>query len=177
MILKLLDKLGRKTPIIPGVLIILISLFLFDKSDSNQMLLYVAILFGLGEGLLNASTNTLFADKAPKGYEGVTMGLLRTFGDLGFMIGPPILGFIIQKWNYRSALITDGVILLMFSTIVILFTTETKGLKKEPTIVVSYLFNHLFRVLFAAALLPAPLPVFGVIFNVSMVFFKVFLQE
>ena len=94
------------------------------------MLLYVAILFGLGEGLLNASTNTLFADKAPKGYEGVTMGLLRTFGDLGFMIGPPILGFIIQKWNYRSALITDGVILLVFSTLVILFTTETKGLKK-----------------------------------------------
>ena len=127
----LVDKLGRKTPIIPGVLIILISLFLFDKSDSNQMLLYVAILFGLGEGLLNASTNTLFADKAPKGYEGVTMGLLRTFGDLGFMIGPPILGFIIQKWNYTSALITDGVILLVFSTLVILFTTETKGLKKN----------------------------------------------
>ena len=59
------------------------------------------------------------------------MGLLRTFGDLGFMIGPPILGFIIQKWNYTSALITDGVILLMFSTLVILFTTETKGLKKK----------------------------------------------
>ena len=85
-----------------------------------------AILFGIGEGALNASTNTLFADKAPKGYEGLTMGLLRTFGDLGFMIGPPILGFIIQKWNYSSALLIDGIILAVCSSLVIFFTAETK---------------------------------------------------
>tara|TARA_B100000029_G_scaffold418313_1_gene423291 strand:- start:693 stop:1916 length:1224 start_codon:yes stop_codon:yes gene_type:complete len=126
----LVDKLGRKKLIIPGVLIILISLFMFNKSDNYQMILYVAILFGIGEGALNASTNTLFADKAPKGYEGLTMGLLRTFGDLGFMIGPPILGFIIQKWNYSSALLTDGIILAVCSSLVIFFTAETK-IKKD----------------------------------------------
>ncbi len=122
----LVDKLGRKKLIIPGVLIILISLFLFNKSESYQMILYVAILFGIGEGALNASTNTLFADKAPQGYEGLTMGLLRTFGDLGFMIGPPILGFTIQKWNFSSALLIDGVILAVCSSLVIFFTAETK---------------------------------------------------
>ena len=54
------------------------------------------------------------------------MGLLRTFGDLGFMIGPPILGFIIQKWNYSSALLIDGIILAVCSSLVIFFTAETK---------------------------------------------------
>ena len=122
----LVDKLGRKTLIIPGSIIILIALYLFDSAQNYQSILYVAILFGLGEGALSASTNTLFADKAPKGYEGITMGLHRTFGDLGFMIGPPILGFIIQKWNYSSALFIDGLIMLICTIFVVIFTKETK---------------------------------------------------
>ncbi len=122
----LVDKLGRKTLIIPGSFIILISFYMFDNAITYQSILYVAILFGIGEGAISASTNTLFADKAPKGYEGITMGLHRTFGDLGFMIGPPILGFTIQKLSFSSALFIDGIIMLVCTIYVVIFTKETK---------------------------------------------------
>ena len=122
----IVDKLGRKILLIPGTGIILIGLFLFDNSNSYPMILVVAILLGIGEGSLSSSTVTLFADNAPKGYEGVTMGLYRTFGDFGFMIGPPILGYIIQQMNFSSALLVDGILISVCTLAVVIFAKETK---------------------------------------------------
>ena len=122
----IVDKLGRKTLLIPGTSIILLGLFLFDNANSYPTILLVAILLGIGEGSLTSSTVTLFADNAPKGYEGVTMGLYRTFGDFGFMIGPPILGFIIQQMNFSSALLVDGILIAICTLAVVVFAKETK---------------------------------------------------
>ena len=122
----IVDKLGRKTLLIPGTSIILLGLFLFDNANSYPAILLVAILLGIGEGSLTSSTVTLFADNAPKGYEGVTMGLYRTFGDFGFMIGPPILGFIIQQINFSSALLVDGMLIAICTLAVVVFAKETK---------------------------------------------------
>ena len=122
----IVDKLGRKTLLIPGTSIILLGLFLFDNANSYPMILLVAVLLGIGEGSLSSSTVTLFADNAPKGYEGVTMGLYRTFGDFGFMIGPPILGFIIQQMNFSSALLVDGILISVCTLAVMIFAKETK---------------------------------------------------
>jgi len=122
----IVDKLGRKTLLIPGTSIILLGLFLFDNANSYPMILLVAVLLGIGEGSLTSSTVTLFADNAPKGYEGVTMGLYRTFGDFGFMIGPPILGFIIQQMNFSSALLVDGILISVCTLAVMIFAKETK---------------------------------------------------
>ena len=54
------------------------------------------------------------------------MGLYRTFGDFGFMIGPPILGFIIQQMNFSSALLVDGILISACTLGVVIFAKETK---------------------------------------------------
>ena len=82
---------------------------------------------GLGEGLAGPPSLTFFADIAPVGLEGVTMGLYRTFGGVGSLLGAVILGSIADLRGLSWSLIVDGVLLVASGIGVILLVRETGG--------------------------------------------------
>tara|TARA_B100000029_G_scaffold150015_3_gene145247 strand:+ start:2474 stop:3442 length:969 start_codon:yes stop_codon:yes gene_type:complete len=123
------DKFGRKATIIPAVSLITVGLILFIFTDSVPKLIMSGILLGLGEGLAGPPSLAFFADIAPPGLEGVTMGLYRTFGGVGSAIGAVLLGGIADLAGFAASLIVDAILLICAGIGVMVFVKET--LKKK----------------------------------------------
>ena len=123
------DKFGRKSTIIPAVTLIVIGLILFIFTDNVPKLILSGILLGLGEGLAGPPSLAFFADIAPPGLEGVTMGLYRTFGGVGSAIGALLLGGIADLSGFAASLIVDAALLICAAVGVMVFVRETLSKK------------------------------------------------
>ena len=71
------------------------------------------VLLGLGEGFAGPPLVAYFADIAPPGLEGITMGLFRTFGGAGSLLGAILLGGVADllgfAWSLGIGTFTGGV--------------------------------------------------------------------
>jgi len=121
------DQFGRKSTILPAIVLISIGILIFITGDSFTLLLLSGILLGLGEGLAGPPSLTFFADIAPPGLEGVTMGLYRTFGGVGSLLGAVVLGGIADMGGFSWSLIVDGALLVASGIAVMLLVKETGG--------------------------------------------------
>jgi MFS family permease len=91
---RLSDKLGRKTIIVPGGIITALGLLLFIQSSSYGFFLLSAVVLGVGRGFGGAVPTAYVADIAsPQNYEH-TIALYRTASDIGFVVGPLLLGWL-----------------------------------------------------------------------------------
>ena len=121
------DRFGRKSTILPAVILVSIGILIFIKGDTFTLLLLSGILLGLGEGLAGPPSLTFFADIAPPGFEGITMGLYRTFGGVGSLLGAVVLGGIADMGGFSWSLIVDGTLLVASGVGVMLLVKETGG--------------------------------------------------
>jgi MFS family permease len=83
----LTDRFGRRFTILPAALLISLGILVFIQSNTFPELMLSALLLGLGEGLAGPPLIAFFADIAPRGLEGITMGFYRTFGGVGSVVG------------------------------------------------------------------------------------------
>ncbi|MDZ4247309.1 MAG: MFS transporter, partial [Dehalococcoidia bacterium] len=96
------DKVGRKVVIVPGVIGLAVSLTLFGLSKSIWMFMAAAVVMGLSRGIGGSIPAAYAADIAPPGQFGITLGLFRTFGDVGFFLGPILMGWLADTSNSLS---------------------------------------------------------------------------
>ena len=103
---------------------------------ANLWIFYGAALFmGIGKGIIGPAPAAYAGDLAPPGKSGVTMGLYRTFGDLGFIAGPMLLGLIADAYQGRFAGISsagiaielNAALLIISASALMLFARETAG--------------------------------------------------
>ena len=90
---RLTDSLGRKKPIIISLLFTGIVSLLFSLSDSMSSFTLLMVFFGFASGLWG-QTQAWVADLTPKKQLGSVLGYNRTMGDMGFVAGPLILGYL-----------------------------------------------------------------------------------
>ena len=93
--------------------------------DAVLELMVSGVLLGLGEGLAGPPSVAFFADIAPPGLEGVTMGLFRTFGGVGSLVGALLLGGVADLAGFAWSLTIDAVLLLASGLGVMLLVRET----------------------------------------------------
>lgn len=120
------DRFGRKTPIIPSIALICLGIAAFVWAGNLWQLLLSGVLLGLGEGLGSPASTVFFADIAPPGMEGITIGLLRTFGGVGTIAGALALGAIADVAGFSWSLWVDGIILAAAALGLMLFVRETR---------------------------------------------------
>ncbi len=125
------DRFGRKFPIIPATVLIVAGIGVFVLGDTFLTLLISGVLLGLGEGLAGPPTVTVFADIAPPGMEGVTMGLYRTFGGVGSVVGALVLGGIADLAGFAWSLWVDAALLAIAAVGVMLLVRETVRGRRE----------------------------------------------
>ncbi|MBN2186387.1 MAG: MFS transporter [Dehalococcoidia bacterium] len=89
---RLSDKLGRKALIVPGSIVTILGLLMFTHSASYRFFLLSALVLGIGIGFGGVIPTAYAADVAPPENYEHTMALYRTMSDLGFVIGPILLG-------------------------------------------------------------------------------------
>jgi len=127
------DRIGRKATILPAVLLISLGIVVFVWGDTFLMLITSGVLLGLGEGLAGPPSVAFFADIAPPGLEGVTMGLFRTFGGLGSLLGALLLGGVADLWGFGWSLGIDAVLLVASALGVMLLVRETAVGRSQRT--------------------------------------------
>ncbi|HJP41249.1 MAG TPA: MFS transporter [Dehalococcoidia bacterium] len=64
-------------------------------------------------GSLGPAPAAYVAAIAPPNRRGAAMGLFRSVSEAGFVLGPPLIGFMIDEWGFSVALAMNGLILLL----------------------------------------------------------------
>ena len=123
------DRFGRKFTIMPATILIVLGIVVFVFGNTFLLLLLSGVLLGLGEGLAGPPSVAFFADISPEGMEGVTMGLFRTFGGLGSLVGALLLGGVADLWGFSWSLWVDASLLFIAAVGMVLLVRETAGRK------------------------------------------------
>lgn len=89
------DRVGRKIPFVTSLLLAgIVSPFLFFTTDLGTAI-PIMFVYGLVLGL-HGPLAAWATDLTPPEIMGTSMGLYRTLGDLGFLLGPVLLGAVLQ---------------------------------------------------------------------------------
>jgi len=121
---KLSDRIGRKAVITPGCIIIALSLFMLAHISSYSSLLMTCLIMGIGIGTCGPISSAYVVDIIPEKYYSVGMGTYRAISDLGFVIGPVLLGWLSDVKNFNFALIFNSIFILIAAIIFQLKATE-----------------------------------------------------
>lgn len=122
---RLSDRFGRKAVITPGCIIAAASLVMLAQSYSYWFLLLSCAIMGIGIGISGATPSAYVADIIPRANYSSGMGLYRAISDLGFVIGPILLGWFADISGFSPALFFNSLFLL-------LATSLFQILAKEP---------------------------------------------
>lgn len=126
----MIDRLGRKAVIVPSALVTGAALVLFAVAGNVWLFVLAGVIHGIGTGIVGPAPAAYAADIAPPGMRGVTMGLFRTFGDSGFVIGPVLLGSLADLTSFGWALAFDALVLVSIALLFAVFARET--LRRSP---------------------------------------------
>lgn len=123
------DKFGRKWSIVPSNLVVAVSLFMLASAHGYPMFLAGALVHAVGSSLAGPAPAAYTADIAPANLRGLAMGMYRSAGDIGFMIGPPLLGALADATTYGWGLAANGIIMAVSCLWFLVIAKETIGRK------------------------------------------------
>lgn len=109
------DIYGRRAAIIPASFTVAFSLALLAVSPSVTIFFVAMALFGFSTGVGGPAAAAYVADVAPSGQYGPALGLFRTFSDLGFVIGPLLVGLVVDTTplGYTGGLMVNVALVLI----------------------------------------------------------------
>ena len=101
----LMDRYGKKPPMIAGPLLVATSLALIGGAGTYRELTRAMVLLGFGGGALNSATNTLVADlyEDPR-RKNAALNLLGVFFGIGAALMPLTIGSLIERLGLASIL-------------------------------------------------------------------------
>jgi MFS family permease len=121
------SETSRKVPIVIAMLMTAVG-YVGMSMANGIVLFFVAIVFiGLANGFSGSVPAAYCADILPGSLRGHGIGIYRTFGDFGGLVGPIVVGALVDGWSTSVAAATvaviSGAIALAFATI----ASETVG--------------------------------------------------
>jgi MFS family permease len=99
----LVDRYGARRLTFTSTIVTAIALIWIAFGDSVEMLWIGIAVLGIGGGLNGPATAAYIAEIVPVRQYGPAMGLMRTFGDAGFVIGPIMIGSLADFGSVGSA--------------------------------------------------------------------------
>lgn len=98
---KLSDEFGSKNVFVPGVLIFMTASFFCAVSESLPLLIASRFLQGLGGAMIASTYGAIVIQYLPQNISGKAFGLITASGGVGFALGAPIGGYIIEKASWH----------------------------------------------------------------------------
>ena len=123
----LADHYGRKSIIVPANLLAALSMILLAHSHGYLPYLAGLLVFGLAAAAGSTIPAAYATDIASRDEYGLAMGLMRTFGDIGFVLAPLLLGWLADLEGYGLALYFNSFLMLVTSVAFGLCAKETLG--------------------------------------------------
>jgi len=127
---RLSDRVGRKIPIIGGLVLGGISILAIPYNVQFIPLLLISVAFGLCFSMIISSAPALVGDLADKESYGAAMGFLATIMDIGQMAGPIFTGFIMASFGYTGSFFSLGAVLIAVSVAFSIYTSITGKIRR-----------------------------------------------
>jgi MFS transporter, DHA1 family, multidrug resistance protein len=108
-----IDRFGRKRTIVPSTIVSSFGVFLFAIAPNVTTFVAAAVVLGIGTGIAGPAPAAYVADLAKGRSYGATMGLFRTLSDVGFVVGPVLLGWIADRQGFGFSLYVNAGLLLV----------------------------------------------------------------
>jgi len=121
----LVDRYGRKAVIVPSAIFSAAAMVSFVAADSFNAFLLASLLWAISSGVSGAAPAAYAADLAPRDQVGPAMGLYRTIADLGYVVGPLMLGVISDVISPQAALYFTAGLLLFAGLLFLIKAPET----------------------------------------------------
>jgi MFS family permease len=112
---RLADRLGYLAMIIPGMVILSVSVFSVMYVTSLALLFVIALLSGLAQALIFPASLALVARQVNVSQLGLSMGLIGALRNAGKVLGPILAGILIQHLDYQLTFQLLGGCLLFFA--------------------------------------------------------------
>ena len=119
------DRWGRKAIIVPFTFVTGISFLLFAVAETFFWFAFANALWGIASGIGGSAPASYAADAAPPGINASAMSLFRMLGDIGYVVGPILLGFIVDIHGTNVALYMAASILFIIGTLFARFSPES----------------------------------------------------
>jgi DHA1 family multidrug resistance protein-like MFS transporter len=125
------DRFGRKASLIPGGALLTAGLLLYAGAETYTMFIVASAVLALGQGIDGPAPAAYAADIAPEESRGLAMGLYRSSGDFGFVIGPPLLGLLADKTSFGWGLAVNAAVVAAATLFFLIFARETAGARSH----------------------------------------------
>lgn len=125
---RIFDSLGYNFVLMPAVIIFMFALIMLSVSDNSFLLLFSALLTGLGYGSFFSGGQSYALLNAPKNRLGLATSTYYIFLDIGGGIGPYIFGFAGESLGYKSMYQIGAFI--VFIVLILYFLLIYKNKKK-----------------------------------------------
>lgn len=110
---RITDRIGRKKPIITGLVISGSLTAVLGIADSVWLLIVLCALAGLGSGILNPAQQATVADiVGPDRSAGKVIATFMMLSDLGAIIGPIVVGLIVDTVGFGLGFALTGAMML-----------------------------------------------------------------
>jgi multidrug resistance protein len=119
------DRYGRKKTIVPGLLIVAVSLLVLGTSSFLILFVIGMALYGLGNGIEGPTPVAYVADISPRARQGIAQGAARSIGDLAILIAPPAMGLAADLFGATKALVANGIIVGFLGLVFLAFAKES----------------------------------------------------
>ena len=104
----LMDRFGRLYAIIPAFTVMAAGLVLLGLAGDATDVAIASVLIGAGNGVTSGAVLTLGADLAPKGEEGPYLAGFTLVSNLGFFVGPFVVGAVADLAGLDAAAFALG---------------------------------------------------------------------
>lgn len=119
------DRHGRRVVIIPSLAVMGLGVFAFNYADSLPTYLVTIVIMAVGR-VGNSIPVTMILDQMPARLWGRAMGINRFVGDLGVVLAPLGLGWLIDNHGYGAAILATAGLVWSMALLVLL------GAREEP---------------------------------------------
>jgi MFS transporter, DHA1 family, multidrug resistance protein len=121
---RLSDSLGRKPMIMPGCIMVAVSIVMIAFSNSYSFLIISCIIMGIGVGIAGAVPAAFVADILTSENQSTGLSIFRALSDLGMMIGPVLLGWLADIEGYNFSLFVSAITLAAVAIVFQAFARE-----------------------------------------------------
>jgi MFS family permease len=126
---QLATRTGSKPIIVGGLLIQIISLYLYTVTGDFGGTLLIGLADGFGSGAVSITLVILLSEAVAAEVRGTAVGVYRTFQDIGGALGPIMFMFVYEAVGRQTSFLLGAA--LLFASLVLEATLRTEHHKQE----------------------------------------------
>jgi DHA1 family multidrug resistance protein-like MFS transporter len=127
------DRIGRRRVILPAMAVVTLGCAGLAPAHSVPAFVAATLVTGVAAGFSGPTPAAYLADVVAPQSRGTAVGVYRTFGDLGTILGPILLGVTAQAWGYGGAALVLAAIVAATTVAFGALSRETTGQRRVLT--------------------------------------------